>query len=76
MITEPPADGQRTPLQDIETLYIGDAEPAVVRQVRVGPTGQIKTMRDCEGSLTTTMARTSSRTSWGRVQWNKHEVER
>ena len=23
MITEPPTDGQRTPLQDFETLYIG-----------------------------------------------------
>jgi hypothetical protein len=39
MITEPPADGQRTPLQDIETLYIGGAEPAVVRWVRVGHDG-------------------------------------
>ena len=29
MITEPPTDGQRTPLQDFETLYIGGAEPAV-----------------------------------------------
>src|SRR3984957_9015246 len=36
VITEPPTDGQRTPLQDFETLYIGGAEPAVVRQVRVG----------------------------------------
>ena len=79
MITEPPADGQRTPLQESETLYIGDAEPAVARRVCVGhDAGQtrdgakFKTMRDCERSLTTTMARTS----WGRVQWNKHEVER
>jgi hypothetical protein len=39
MITEPPADGQRTPLQDIETLYIGDAEPAVVRRAFVGYDG-------------------------------------
>jgi hypothetical protein len=39
MITEPPADGQRTPLQDIETLYIGDAEPTVVRRVRIGHDG-------------------------------------
>jgi hypothetical protein len=39
MITEPPTDGQRTPLQDIETLYIGGAEPAVVRRVRVGHDG-------------------------------------
>jgi hypothetical protein len=43
VITEPPAEGQRTPLQDIETLYIGGAEPAVVRRVRVGQRGQIKT---------------------------------
>jgi hypothetical protein len=39
MITEPSADGQRTPLQDIETLYIGDAEPAVVRRASVGYDG-------------------------------------
>ena len=63
MITEPPTDGQRTPLQDFETLYIGGAEPAVVRRAPVGyelavsRLGQIKTMRDCEESLTTTMAR-------------------
>ena len=31
MITEPPTDGQRTPLQDFETLYIGVATPAVRR---------------------------------------------
>jgi hypothetical protein len=36
MITEPATDGQRTPLQEIETLYIGGAEPAVVRRVRLG----------------------------------------
>jgi hypothetical protein len=35
MITEPQSDGQRTPLQDLETLYIGGAELAVIRQVRV-----------------------------------------
>jgi hypothetical protein len=32
MITEPPTDGQRTPLQDFETLYIGGAEPVAVRR--------------------------------------------
>ena len=32
MITGPAKlDGQRTPLQDLETLYIGGAEPAVIR---------------------------------------------
>jgi hypothetical protein len=36
MITEPRMDGQRTPLQDFETLYIGEAEPAVVRRAFVG----------------------------------------
>src|SRR3979409_1022172 len=36
MITEPPTDGQRTPLQDFETLYIGGAEPAAVRRAFVG----------------------------------------
>ena len=39
MITEPPTDGQRTPLQDFETLYIGGAEPAVVRRSLVGYDG-------------------------------------
>jgi hypothetical protein len=39
MITEPPTDGQRTPLQDFETLYIGGAEPAVVRRARLGQDG-------------------------------------
>ena len=36
MITEPRTDGQRTPLQDFETLYTGGAEPAVVRRALVG----------------------------------------
>jgi hypothetical protein len=36
MITEPPTDGQRTPLQDFETLYIGGGEPVVVRRAFVG----------------------------------------
>jgi hypothetical protein len=31
MITEPTTDGQRRPLQDFETLYIGVATPAVRR---------------------------------------------
>jgi hypothetical protein len=31
MITEPRTDGQRRPLQDFETLYIGVATPAVRR---------------------------------------------
>jgi NAD(P)-dependent dehydrogenase (short-subunit alcohol dehydrogenase family) len=39
MITEPPTDGQRTPLQEFETLYIGEAEPAVVRRAFVGDDG-------------------------------------
>jgi hypothetical protein len=72
MITEPPADGQRTPLQDIETLYIGDAEPAVVRRVHVGLMGPNqdyarlrRKFNDHDGSYVL-----------GRVQWNKHEVER
>src|SRR6478752_8111625 len=41
MITGPSTDGQRTPLQVFETLYIGDAEPwpsfAGPASVRVGP---------------------------------------
>jgi hypothetical protein len=39
MITEPPTDGQRRPLQDFETLYIGGAEPAVVRRAFSATTG-------------------------------------
>jgi hypothetical protein len=34
MITEPQLDGQRTPLQDLETLYIGGAERAVTWRAR------------------------------------------
>jgi hypothetical protein len=45
-------------LQEIETLYIGGAEPAVVRRARLGYGGaKSRLKRDCEGSLTTTMAR-------------------
>ena len=73
VITEPPTDGQRTPLQDFETLYIGGAEPAVVRQVRVG---QDRTKsRLCaiaKESLTTTMARIVR----GSGPMEQHEVER
>jgi hypothetical protein len=58
MITEPATDGQRTPLQEIETLYIGGAEPAVVRWARVGY-GGAKSRRSAIAKevLTTTMAR-------------------
>jgi hypothetical protein len=58
MITEPPTDGQRTPLQDFETLYIGGAEPVVVRRAFVGFDGAKS--RRCAiamESLTTKMAR-------------------
>jgi hypothetical protein len=40
--------GKRTPLQDVETLYIGGAEPVIVRRVRAAVTGLVMTMRDCE----------------------------
>ena len=50
MITEPTADGQRTPLQEFETLYIGVATPAVRRDL-VGRDRRIKTMRDSLGKL-------------------------
>ena len=36
MVTEPLTDGLRTPLQDLQTLYIGGAELAVVRRACVG----------------------------------------
>jgi hypothetical protein len=61
MITELP-DGRRRPLQDFETLYIGGAEPAVVRWSFWPRRSQIKSMRDCEENLTITMARIVSGT--------------
>jgi hypothetical protein len=39
--------GKRTPLQDVESLYIGGAEPASF----AGPEGQIKTMRELLGKF-------------------------
>jgi hypothetical protein len=48
MITEPSDEGQRTPLQDVETLYIGGAEPVIEHRSVSSVTGFIKTMRDCE----------------------------
>jgi hypothetical protein len=42
MITEPPLDGQRTPLQDFETLYIGGAELASFAGPLSAMTGQIQ----------------------------------
>jgi hypothetical protein len=60
MITEL-ADGRRRPLQDFETLYIGGAEPAVVRRSFWPRRSQIKSMRD-EENLTITMARIVSGT--------------
>jgi hypothetical protein len=72
MITEPPRDGQRTPLQDFQTPYIGGAEPAVVRRAFVfvaGPNSRLcaiaKEVNDHDGSY-----------RLGSIQWNKHEVER
>jgi len=73
MITGPRTDGQRTPLQDFETLYIGGAEPAVVRRGLQSYDGaQIKIMRDCEDNDDPRWLVSS----WRRIQWNKHEVER
>jgi hypothetical protein len=41
--------GQRTPLQDFETLYIGGADPTVVRRACVGYTiGPNQFMRDAK----------------------------
>jgi hypothetical protein len=77
MITGPRTDGQRTPLQDFETLYIGGAEPAVVRRgLRRYDGAQIKTMRDCEENDDAMVRIVPISESWGRIQWNKHEVER
>jgi hypothetical protein len=57
MITEPRTDGQRTPLRDFETLYIGGAEPAV-RRAFVGYDGaKSRLCAIAKESLTTTMAR-------------------
>ena len=72
MITEPPTGWAKNALRDFETLYIGGAEPAVVRRVRVGHDGAksklcaiAKEIHDHDGSYVLV-----------RVQWNKHEVER
>jgi hypothetical protein len=59
-------------LQDEETLYIGGAEPAVVRRsvsAMAEPNSRLcaiaKEINDHDGSYVL-----------GRVQWNKHEVKR
>jgi hypothetical protein len=57
MITEPPLDGQRTPLQDFETLYIGGAELASFAGPLSAMTGQIQDYARLRRKLTTTMAR-------------------
>ena len=58
MITEPPTEGQRTPLQEFETLYIGGAEPVAVRRAFVGHDGaKSRLCAIAKESLTTRMAR-------------------
>src|SRR5450631_1790286 len=58
MITEPRTDGQRTPLQDFETLYIGGGEAAVSRRATVGRDGaKSRLCAIAKESLTTRMAR-------------------
>jgi hypothetical protein len=71
MITEPPTDGQRTPLQDFETLYIGRAEPAAVRRASDGANQDYA--RDCEGMFNDQDG--SYRLGIG-SNGKKHEVER
>jgi hypothetical protein len=84
MITEPPTGRAKNALQEFETLYIGGAEPAVVRRALSAMSrqnqdlaksrlGQIKTMRDCEGKFNDHEG--SYRLGDGSVG-NKHEVER
>ena len=73
MITEPRNGWAKNALQEFETLYIGGAKPADVRRVQ-GQTGPnqraiAKEVYDHDGSIVFGM-------SWGRDQWNKHEVER
>jgi hypothetical protein len=46
MITEPPTDGQRTPLQEFETLYIGGAEPVAVRRAYVAMNWQYQDLAE------------------------------
>src|SRR3954471_18529398 len=55
MITEPAIGRAKNALQEFETLYIGGAKPADVR--RVQGHDRAESLSDCEGSLTTTMAR-------------------
>ncbi len=64
MITEPPIGWAKNALQDLETLYIGGAEPAVVRRAFVGWDGaKSRLCAIAKESLTTTMVRII----WGRV---------
>jgi len=74
MITEPATDGQRSHCRNLKPCYIGVATLPFAGLCRYH--GRIKTMRDCEGSLTTTMARIVSVASWGGSNGTKHEVER
>jgi len=71
MITGRPTDGQRTPLQVFETLYIGDAVPwPSFAGPCIGLDGA-KSKFVSEGSNTTTTARI---VPGGRVYREQHEV--
>ena len=73
MITEPPTDKQRTPLQEFETLYIGGAEPAVVRRAPSAMTGPNQDYARLQGKFNDHDG--SYRLGDG-SNGNKHEVER
>jgi hypothetical protein len=63
MITEPPTGWAKNALQEFETLYIGGAEPAVVRRALSAMSWQNHDLAKsrlraiAKESLTTTMAR-------------------
>ena len=73
MITERRNGWAKNALQEFETLYIGEANPADVRRVQGRDRGEStrdsRKLYDHDGSIVFGM-------SWGRDQWNKHEVER
>jgi hypothetical protein len=84
MITEPPTDGQRTPLQDFETLYIGRvpslpsfAGPLSAMSWQNQDLAKSRLCAVAKEGLTTRMARIVLVTVFGDGSYgNKHEVER
>src|SRR5215475_9638876 len=77
VITEPSLGWAKNALQEYESLYIGGAKSA---DVRSGPgtdrteSTRRRKLNDHDGSYR--LRDVLRVVSWGRDQWNKHEVER